>query len=180
MLELVGRDVLEPMIGWLRANSAYAPLILFAVMLLEGIIVTTFIFSGVVFVVAAGVLIKLDVLNYPHVFLAIFAGFWVGDTINFHLAHKGERWFRNLGVVRSRPGTIEKAEAFILKWGVAAIFLSRFMGPSRAFVTFLAGALRMPSERFHLATILATLLLTAGLLNAGMAGVDIFERMRPR
>jgi membrane protein DedA with SNARE-associated domain len=180
MLELVGRDVLEPMIGWLRTNAAYAPLILFGVMLLEGIVLTTFIFSGVVFVLAAGVLIKLDILSYRHVFLAIFTGFWVGDALNYHLAHKGEAWFRNLSMVRSRPAMLEKAEAFIGKWGLAAIFLSRFMGPSRAFVTFLAGALRMPPTGFHLATIVSTLLLTAGLLNAGMAGVELWEKFKAR
>ncbi|MGL4240444.1 MAG: DedA family protein [Beijerinckiaceae bacterium] len=180
MLELVGKEVLEPMIAWLRANAAYAPLILFGVMLLEGIILTTFIFSGVVFVLAAGILIKLEALSYAHVFLAVVAGFWVGDTINYHLAQKGERWFRGLSVVRARPGMLEWAEAFIGKWGLAAIFLSRFMGPSRTFVTFLAGALRMPPASFHMATILATLLLTAGLLNAGMAGVELWEKFRAR
>jgi membrane protein DedA with SNARE-associated domain len=180
MLELVGRDVLEPMVAFLRANSAYVPLILFGVMLLEGIVLTTFIFSGVVFCLAAGALIQTGALSYAPVFLAIFTGFWVGDTINFHLAHRGETWFRGLTVVRDRPHMLEKAEAFIKKWGLAAIFASRFMGPSRAFVTFLAGVLRMPPTGFHVATIVSTLILTAGLLNAGMAGVELWEKFRPR
>lgn len=180
MLELVGKEMVEPMIASLRANAAYAPLILFAVALLEGIILTTFLFSGVVFALAAGVLVKLEVLSYAHVFLAIFTGFWVGDTINFHLAHKGDAWFRGLKVVRDRPHLLEKAEAFIGRWGIAAIFLSRFMGPSRAFVTFFAGVLRMRPTGFHAATIVGTLLLTAGLLNAGMAGVELWERFRPK
>jgi membrane protein DedA with SNARE-associated domain len=180
MLETIGKDVLEPMISWLRTNGSYAPLILFGVTVLEGIVLTTFIFSGVVFVLAAGVLIKLGALDYTHVFLAIVTGFWVGDTINFHLAHRGENWFRNLSIIRNRPELLGKAEAFIQKWGLAAIFLSRFMGPGRAFVTFAAGVLRMPAQPFHLATILATLLLTAGLLNAGMTGVELWERYRPK
>jgi membrane-associated protein len=129
---------------------------------------------------AAGALIQAGVLSYPHVFLAIFTGFWVGDTINFHLAHRGEAWFRSLSVVRSREAVLARAEALIARWGIAAIFLSRFLGPSRPFVTFVAGVLRMPPAGFHVATIIATLLLTFGLLNAGITGLELFERLKAR
>lgn len=179
-MEMFGKEVLEPVMAMLRAHAGTAPLILFGIMLLEGIILTTFIFSGTLMALAAGALIKAGVLDYTHVFLAIFTGFWVGDTVNFALAHRGEHWFRNLSAVKKRPVLLHRAEALIGKWGTAAIFISRFMGPSRPFVTFFAGVLRMPALGFHLATILATLLLTAGLLNAGMTGVELWERFRAR
>ncbi len=179
-MEMFGREVLEPVMAFLRAHAATAPLIIFGIMVLEGVILTTFLFSGTLMTLAAGALVQAGVLSYPHMFLAIFTGFWVGDTINFHLAHRGEGWFRNLGVVRSREDMLHRAEALIRKWGTAAIFISRFMGPSRPFVTFFAGVLRMPPTGFHVATILSTLLLTAGLLNAGMTGVELFERWKAR
>ena len=174
-MDLFTRDIAEPMLAFLRENAAYAPMILFAIMLLEGVVVTTFLFSGVVIILAAGALIQGGVLAYGPVFLGIFTGFWVGDTINFMLGHKGERWFRNLAVVRSRPQLVAKAEALLEKWGWMAIFGSRFLGPSRPFVTFLAGVFRMQPAVFHVATIAATALLTAGLLNAGMTGVQLWQ-----
>jgi membrane protein DedA with SNARE-associated domain len=175
-----GKDVLEPVMEMLRAHAGTAPLILFGIMLLEGVILTTFLFSGTLMTLAAGALIKAGALDYWHVFIAIFTGFWVGDTINFALAHRGEHWFRSLGAVKSRQALLERAEALIAKWGTAAIFISRFMGPSRPFVTFFAGVLRMPPAGFHIATVLATLLLTWGLLNAGITGVELFERWKAR
>jgi membrane protein DedA with SNARE-associated domain len=179
-MEMFGKEVLEPVMAMLRAHAGIAPLILFGIMLLEGIILTTFLFSGALMTLAAGALIKAGVLDYWHVFIAIFTGFWMGDTINFALAHRGEHWFRNLGVVKSRQALLERAEALIARWGTAAIFVSRFMGPSRPFVTFFAGVLRMPAFGFHVATVLATLLLTWGLLNAGITGVELWERFKAK
>jgi membrane protein DedA with SNARE-associated domain len=179
-MEMFGKEVLEPVMAFLRAHATTAPLILFGIMVLEGVILTTFIFSGTLMTLAAGALIQAGVLSYPHVFLAIFTGFWVGDTINFHLAHRGEAWFRGLSAVRSREVMLARAESLIARYGVVAIFLSRFMGPSRPFVTFFAGVLRMPPAGFHIATIIATLLLTFGLLNAGITGVELFERWKTR
>jgi len=173
-MELVQRDLIEPVLAFLRLHATWAPLILFGVMLLEGIIVTTFLFSGFVLGLAAGALIQGGVLAFMPVFLAIFFGFWVGDTINFIIGQKGENWFRNLAVMRSRAAMLAKAEALIQKWGGAAIFVSRFMGPIRPFVTFLAGTFHMPQAVFHGATILSTLLLTGGLLNAGMTGAQLW------
>jgi membrane protein DedA with SNARE-associated domain len=174
-MDLMARDLAEPMLAFLRTHAAFAPLILFGIMLLEGIIVTTFLFSGVVIILAAGALIQGGILPYGPVFIGIFAGFWMGDTINFMLGHRGERWFRNLGVVRSRPQLLTKAEALLVKWDWMAIAASRFLGPSRPFVTFLAGVFQMRPAVFHLTTIAATLLLTAGLLNAGMTGVQLWQ-----
>lgn len=174
-MELFNRDMMEPILAFLRTHAGLAPLILFGIMLLEGIILTTFLFSGVVIVLASGALIQSGILPFAPVFFGIFLGFWIGDSINFMLGHKGEHWFRNLSIVRKRAHLLQKAEALILKWDWMAIFLSRFMGPSRPFVTFLAGTFHMRPSVFHGATILATLLLTAGLLNAGMTGVQLWQ-----
>jgi membrane protein DedA with SNARE-associated domain len=177
-MELLTRDMAEPILAFLREHARWAPMILFGIMLLEGIIVTTFIFSGVVIILASGALIQGGILPYGPVFIGIFTGFWMGDTINFMMGHKGERWFRNLAMVRSRPQLVAKAEALLVKWDWMAIAASRFMGPSRPFVTFLAGVFQMRPMVFHLATIAATLLLTAGLLNAGMTGVQLWNSIK--
>ncbi|MFM9973997.1 MAG: DedA family protein, partial [Beijerinckiaceae bacterium] len=89
-MELFNRDMMEPILAFLRTHAGLAPLILFGIMLLEGIILTTFLFSGVVIVLAAGALIQSGVLPFAPVFFGIFLGFWIGDSINFMLGHKGE------------------------------------------------------------------------------------------
>jgi membrane protein DedA with SNARE-associated domain len=177
-MDLIPREAMEGMMAFMRLHAAWGAPILFGVMLLEGILVTTFIFSGALMLVAAGGLIQAGVLSYPSVFAAVTAGFWLGDWINFEIGRRAEHWFRGLGMVKNRPELMGKAERLITRHGWAAIFISRFLGPSRPFVTFLAGTCRMDQGPFHIATAASTLLLTAGLLNAGMTGVQLFEKFK--
>ena len=163
---------------FLRLNAGWIPAILFGVMLLEGILFTTFLFSGSVICLAAGALVQIGVVGYFPVFLAIFTGFWVGDGINFMLGHRGETWVKGLAMVQSRPQLLARAETLIKKWGITAIFVSRFLGPTRPFVTLLAGVMHMSQLAFHTATVVSTLLLTWGLLNAGMTGVVAWNALK--
>ncbi len=177
-MDLLSKDMLAGVTAFMQTHAIWGAPILFAVMVLEGIILTTFIFSGSFMVLAAGALIQAGVLEFTSCFLSIFTGFWLGDWINYEIGRKGDPWFRNLGAVKKRPALMQKAEKMIENYGVTAIFLSRFMGPTRPFVTFLAGACHMRPKDFHLATVVATFLLTAGLLNAGMTGVQLWDKLK--
>jgi len=176
--DLVSRESLQAIDAFMRAHAAWAAPILFGVMALEGVIVTTFIFSGALFIVMAGAMVQAGVLDYGQAFAAMALGFWLGDTINYELGLRAEHRIRGLGVVKSRPGLVARAEAMIARYGWMAIFASRFLGPLRPFVTLIAGACRMPRRPFHVATVISTLLLVAGLMNAGMVGVQLWDRLR--
>lgn len=177
-MDLLNRETFDAITAFMRLHAAWGPPILFGIMLLEGIILTTFLFSGSLMILAAGALIQTGVLGLAPCFAAIVAGFWLGDWINFELGRRSEAWLRTFGVVQRNAALLDRAEAFLKRWDKAAIFLSRFMGPLRPFVVFLAGPAGVPSRTFHLMTLLSTLLVTAGLLNAGMTGVQLFERWK--
>ena len=177
-MDILSRDMLEGLVAFMRTHSVWAAPILFVVMALEGLILTTFIFSGTVIILAAGVMIQSGGADYWPVFVAIFTGFWLGDWLNFEMGRKGEHWFRDLKIVQKHPALLARAEMLLTQWGITAILISRFLGPLRPFVTLLAGACHTRPLAFHLATIAATLILTAGLLNAGMVGTQFWDAYR--
>jgi membrane protein DedA with SNARE-associated domain len=177
-MELAGKEMLEAVMAFLTTHQRYAPLAIFGVMVLEGILFTTFIFSGSLITLAAGALIQNGTLPYGPVFVAIFTGFWCGDTLNYMIGRTFEDRMRAMNFVLRHQDKLNKAEAFLNKWDGSAIFLSRFMGPTRPFVTILAGAFRMRPAVFHGATVISTLLLTAGLLNAGAFGLQMLKGLK--
>jgi membrane protein DedA with SNARE-associated domain len=177
-MDLISKEMLDSVSGFMRANAVWAGPILFAIMALEGVILTTFIFSGALIIVAAGALIQQGALPLFPTFLAIVAGFWFGDWINYEFGRRGEAWMRSFGIVQRNAALLDRAEAFLGRWQRASIFLSRFMGPLRPFVVFLAGPAGIGPGVFHLMPLLSTLLVTAGLLNAGMTGVQLWERFK--
>jgi membrane protein DedA with SNARE-associated domain len=177
-VDIIGKDAIEGMMTVMRTHAAWAGLILFAIMALEGVILTTFLFSGSLVIVATGALIQQGALGYWPCFAAIVAGFWFGDWINYEFGRRGEAWMRSFGVVQRNVALLDRAEAFIGRWDKASIFISRFMGPMRPFVVFLAGPAGIRPGTFHVMTMLSTLLVAAGLLNAGMTGMQLLGRLR--
>jgi membrane protein DedA with SNARE-associated domain len=177
-LELASREALEAIAGYMRTYAVWSGPILFAIMALEGVILTTFIFSGSLTILAAGVLVQQGVLPLAPTFAAIVLGFWFGDWVNYEFGRRGEAWMRSFAIVQRNTALLDRAEAFLGRWEKASIFLSRFMGPFRPFVVFLAGPAGIRPGVFHAMTLVSTLLVTAGLLNAGMTGVQLWERFR--
>ena len=171
-MDLLNVESLKAIEAFIRANAVWGAPLLFGVMVLEGLVFTTFIFSGTLFIVMAGVLIQAGVLGYLPVFAATCAGYWLGDWANCEFGRIAGPRMRELAVVKARTGLLAKAEGMLDRHGIAAIFISRFMGPLRPFVTLLAGTSGMPRITFHAVTLIATALLVAGLLNAGMTGVQ--------
>ena len=65
------------------------------------------------------------------------------------------------------PNLIPAGEAFIRKWGSAAIFIARFSGPLRASVPIVAGVFAMPYGRFQVANFTSALVWAWVLLSLG-------------
>ena len=86
--------------------------------------------------------------------VAATVGAIAGDGLSFWL---GQRYHREilLGWPLNRyPQFIDRSEAFINRYGVASVFLARFV---RAFVPLVAGILRMSPRQFYAANILSAL-----------------------
>jgi membrane protein DedA with SNARE-associated domain len=80
-----------------------------------------------------------------------------GDGLSFWL---GQRYHRGILLhwpLNRYPQFIDRAEAFIAKYGVAGVFLGRFIAIVRAFVPLVAGVLKMSPRHFYAANILSAL-----------------------
>jgi membrane protein DedA with SNARE-associated domain len=53
------------------------------------------------------------------------------------------------GPLRNHPELLDKGRAFFKRWGIWAIVLARFSGPSRASVPIVAGIAEMPVLKFQ-------------------------------
>ncbi len=127
--------------------------ILFCVIFAEtGLVVTPFL-PGDSLLFATGALAAVDTsgtLNAPILSLSLGAAAVLGNTVNYAIgrfigpaAFSGR--YRLLKVEYLR-----RTEAFFLRHGGIAIFLSRFMPIIRTFMPFVAGVGHMPWGRFQL------------------------------
>jgi membrane-associated protein len=126
--------------------------ILFCVIFAETGFVVTPILPGDSLLFATGALAAVDTsgtLNAPLVSISLGAAAVLGNTVNYQVgrfigpaAFSGR--YRLLKVEYLR-----RTEAFFVRYGGMAIFLSRFMPIIRTFMPFVAGIGRMPYARFQ-------------------------------
>jgi membrane-associated protein len=125
--------------------------ILFLVIFAETGFVVTPILPGDSLLFATGALAAVDTsgtLNAPAISVLLGIAAVLGNTVNYEVgrfigpaAFTGRHRFLKVEYLR-------RTEAFFVRYGGMAIFLSRFMPIIRTFMPFVAGVGRMPYGRF--------------------------------
>lgn len=118
-----------------------------------------------------GGLVGSGVLAPVTVLIGAIVGAILGDIISYGLG----RWL-GPGIVHRKPlrryrHAVARTRLFFRRYGFAAVFLGRFLGPIRSTVPLVAGMMAMDHKRFQIANILsaavwAPLMLAPGFLGA--------------
>ena len=144
-------------IAFLQAHEWLAAPLVFVLGFAEGIpVISLFVPSSVLFL-GIGSLIGATGGNFWGIWLSAAAGATLGDCATYLLG----RFFKDEAVslwpFSRYPDWLNKARAFLEKWGVMAVFAGKFLGFMRPFMPVAAGALQMPFLLFALANALSSL-----------------------
>lgn len=100
--------------------------------------------------------------------LGAIAGNWVSYAIGRRI---GPRAYRTWPLNRNRRA-VAGARLFFRKYGFAAVFLSRFLGPLRATVPVVAGVMEMDYRTFQTANVLSAVAWVPAILAPGYFAAD--------
>jgi membrane-associated protein len=148
--------------------------LLFAIVFAEtGLVVTPFL-PGDSLLFATGALCATGALSTPVAFALLATAAFAGNAVNYTIGRVvGPRVFH----ATDRQGLygrllnqqhLDRAHAFFLKYGGAAVILSRFMPIVRTFLPFVAGAAAMPPHRFMFYNLVGAIGWVALCLGAGL------------
>jgi membrane protein DedA with SNARE-associated domain len=108
--------------------------------------------------IATGGLIGTGVLPPLPVLLCAIGGAILGDWISYSIGrHIGPSVYRRWPLNQHRS-TVARARLFFRRYGFAAIFVGRFLGPIRSTIPLVAGVMEMDRRRFQLANIASAIL----------------------
>ena len=124
-------------------------------------------FPATALMVVAGGLAAAGVLHPVPVLLWCIAGAVGGDAVSYWLGRRAGPAAWRHPLMRPRRKAVARARLFFRRYGVASIFLCRFMGPVRAFVPLIAGVTAMKSARFQLANLGSALVWVPVMLAPG-------------
>jgi membrane protein DedA with SNARE-associated domain/membrane-associated phospholipid phosphatase len=158
----------QALIAFLTQNPALALGLVFAAALLESVAVIGTVVPGSSVVVAAGVLIGLQVLDPWSVAAVTVVGAILGDGFSYWLGRRYHERLCTWWPLRAHPEWLARGQAHFAAHGGKSVFLGRFLGPVRAIVPVVAGMSDMPVLRFTLVNVLSAIAWSAALLLPGV------------
>ena len=140
----------------------------------ESMVLIGAFFPATALMVVAGGLAAAGVIHPVPVLLWCVAGAVAGDAVSYWLGRWAGPGAWRHPWMRPHRRSMARARLFFRKYGVASIFLCRFMGPVRAFVPLIAGITTMPHRRFQLANVGSALIWVPVMLAPGyLAGKGV-------
>ncbi|UFN49004.1 VTT domain-containing protein [Roseomonas sp. OT10] len=157
---------------WLREHRAWAPAMVFAITFLESFPGISLLVPATALLLALGAMVGGGLLEPVPVLVAAALGAILGDACGYWAFRwGGKRAVRRWLPRRSRRG-YARAMVMFRRWGWAAVFFGRFLGPVRAVAPAAAGVARMPERHFQAANIASAILWAPLMLLPGYAAAQ--------
>lgn len=163
--------------GWIRAGAGWAPTAVFVITFLESLPGISLLVPATALLLAIGALLGTGTLEPGPILIAAIMGAIAGDAVGFWVSRAvGPRVVRRW-LPRSQRRSYARALLLFRRWGWAAVFFGRFLGPVRAFAPLMAGVARMRERHFQAANIASAVIWAPLMLLPGYAAARGMEEM---
>lgn len=163
--------------GWVRAGAGWAPAAVFIITFLESLPGISLLVPATALLVAIGALLGTGTLEPGPIVIAAITGAIAGDAVGFWVSRAvGPRVVRRW-LPRSQRRAYARALLLFRRWGWAAVFFGRFLGPVRAVAPLMAGVARMRERHFQAANIASAIVWAPLMLLPGYAAARGVEEM---
>ena len=166
---------IQPIVDYVREHQVWAAPIVFVLCFAELLAFISLLIPAWGVLVRLGALISASGLSFWPILIAGALGAALGDWLSYWVGLKLENRVYHMWPLSQHPNLIPAGEAFIRKWGSAAIFIARFSGPLRASVPIVAGVFAMPYWRFQVANFASAFVWAWVLLSLGDVASQLLQ-----
>jgi len=153
----------EFILNWLTSNKQNAWMVVPILAFLEACPGIGLLVSGVILLTISTVLYTEQLATLSQIMTLAFMGALLSDHIGFYLGRwLGPRFHHHPFAIK-RAKQLQKSEAFILKYGAAAIILGRLMTAVRSLVPMLVGISGTSRVTFSVIDVAACVIWSLGL-----------------
>jgi membrane protein DedA with SNARE-associated domain len=136
----------------------------------ESLVVVGVLVPATGLMIAAGALVGAGTLSFVDVWIGGALGAALGDTVSFWVGRRLGPHVHRLWPFSRHPEMLEAARRAFARWGWAAVFVGRFIGPLRASVPTVAGMSDMRVGLFQAANVGSAIVWIPVLIAPGSLG----------
>lgn len=130
-------------VNFARENEQLIELILFALGFAESLVFVSFLVPASALFLGIAALEGAAGNPLLPIILAGAAGCFAGDMLSYFIGSHLKRDIHQVWPFRKNPHWLSRTQSLFERRGIAAIFMSKFIGPLRPVVPFVAGAAQM-------------------------------------
>lgn len=134
------------------------PPLVFLLAAAESLVLISLFIPATVLLLALAVAVGASGAHVSIVSLWLAAGF--GASAGYAISYAiGAVWKSSIDghwPFRKYPAALKASRSFFERYGLLAVFLGHFVGPARAFVPVIAGAMAVPPVRFQIVNVLSS------------------------
>lgn len=154
-------------LAFLKDHPEMATVIIAATAFAESFAIVSFFVPGFTILVAAGAMVQGGLIDPVQAAIAGAAGALLGDTLSYFIGRSAGGSLRTWKIFAKHPEAFAHGERFFARYGVAGVFVGRFLGPLRAFVPLVAGMCRMRPIAFFTTSTVSAAIWSPALLFSG-------------
>ena len=144
-------EITQTILAFIKQNEFWAVPIVFALAFGESLALVALLLPATVILWGVGALIGASGLNFWPIWAAAVVGAALGDWLSYWLGVHFHEQIARMWPLSRHPTLLPRAHVFFEKWGALGVFFGRFIGPLRAAVPLVAGAVQMPRIPFQIA-----------------------------
>lgn len=167
--------IVNDVMTFIRTHPDMAVLVIGLVAFGESFAIVSFLFPGFAIMVAAGTLVRAGLIDPVTAAAAGMAGALIGDVLSYWIGRTAGTGLRGWRVFAKHPAAFDRGENFFRRYGMASVFIGRFLGPLRAFVPLIAGMCRMRFLTFFAISTVSAAIWAPALLLSGYLIGDIAQ-----
>jgi len=153
---------------FIAAHRAWSIPLLFLVSFGESFAFLSLLVPGTTILAACGALVPGGTLSLWPLLAGAIPGAVLGDSVSYWLGRRYGTAITARWPLSRHPAMVMKGEAFLRRYGVAAVAIGRFFGPIRAVIPLVAGIAQMDRRKFWIANVLSAFVWAPAVMLPGV------------
>jgi undecaprenyl-diphosphatase len=162
-------------VQFVRENQQFIEVALFVLGFAESLVFVSFFVPASAFFLAIAALEGAAGNPLLPILIAGAAGCFAGDMTSYLIGHRFKGNIEGHWPFTKYPHWLSDTKALFQRRGVYAIFISKFVGPLRPVVPFVAGAMHMPLASFTGASIFSSTIWSMSFLMPSYYGIMLLS-----
>lgn len=169
---------IDAVLAFIAANRAWGTVVFALLAFGESLAFIGMLVPATGVLIAAGALVGAGVISFWELWIGGTVGAVLGDSISYWFGRRFGPEIQRYPPFRTRPHLLAAAERVFTRWGWAAVFFGRFIGPLRATIPLAAGMLAMRPAAFQMANVGSAVVWIPVLIVPGAAVTILVDEFR--